>query len=113
MLVFALSSFGLAAIGGLVLASHILRGRLASWFLSLGHALLGAIGLVTLILLLLGGDNSGQRLIAAFALLLAAALGGFFLAAFHLRSKLAPKAVVILHAGLAVIGFLILLSLVL
>lgn len=112
MLVFALSSFGLAAIGGLVLASHILRGRLASWFLSLGHALLGAIGLVTLILLLLGGD-SGQRLIAAFALLLAAALGGFFLASFHLRSKLAPKAVVILHAGLAVIGFLILLSLVL
>ena len=39
------------------------------------------------------------------------ALGGFFLASFHLRGKLAPKGVVVLHAGLAVIGFLTLLSL--
>jgi len=39
-----------------------------------------------------------------------AALGGFFLASFHLRRKLPPKAVVLVHASVAVIGFLTLLS---
>lgn len=110
MLAFAVIIFALAAVGGLVLASQVLRGHLAPWALSLAHALLGAIGLVTLIIILMEGDG-GQRLIAAFALLLVAALGGFFLASFHLRGKLAPKGVVVLHAGLAVIGFLTLLSL--
>ncbi|MBL4723724.1 hypothetical protein [Alloalcanivorax sp.] len=110
MLAFAVIIFALAAVGGLVLASHVLRGRLAPWALSLAHALLGAVGLVTLVIMLMEGD-AGQRLIAAFALLLVAALGGFFLASFHLRGKLAPKGVVVLHAGLAVIGFLTLLSL--
>ena len=110
MLAFAVIIFALAAVGGLVLASHVLRGRLAPRALSLAHALLGAVGLVTLVIMLMEGD-AGQRLIAAFALLLVAALGGFFLASFHLRGKLAPKGVVVLHAGLAVIGFLTLLSL--
>ena len=37
-----------------------------------------------------------------------AALGGFFLASFHARKILPPKGVVVLHAGLAVVGFLLL-----
>jgi hypothetical protein len=46
-------------------------------------------------------------------LLVLAALGGFFLASFHMRKQVAPKAVVLVHAGVAVVGFLTLLSLLL
>jgi hypothetical protein len=112
MLVYAIVLFAIAACGGLILASSVLRGKLAPWALSLGHALLGAAGLVCLILLFLQG-STGSRLSAALALLVLAALGGFFLASYHLRRQLPPKAVVIGHASLAVIGFLTLLSLLL
>lgn len=111
MLNYALLAFAIAAVGGLILAAHVLRGKFASWALSLLHALLGATGLVLLIVQLLQG-SAAQRLLAGFVLLLVAALGGFFLASFHLRKRLPPKAVVLGHAGVAVAGFLTLLSLV-
>lgn len=111
MLTYALVIFAIAAVGGLILAAHVLRGKFAPWALSLLHALLGATGLVLLIAVLLQGA-APQRVIAGFALLLVAALGGFFLASFHLRKQLPPKAVVVIHAGVAVTGFLTLLSLV-
>ncbi|MBS0367316.1 MAG: hypothetical protein JSR67_15995 [Proteobacteria bacterium] len=111
MLNVALIVFAIAAVGGLVLAAHVLRGKFAPWALSLLHALLGATGLVLLIIMLLQG-SAPQRLLAGFVLLLLAALGGFFLASFHLRKQLPPRAVVVVHAAVAVIGFLTLLSLV-
>ncbi|MEZ5538375.1 MAG: hypothetical protein R3E63_00100 [Pseudomonadales bacterium] len=111
MLTYALLVFAVAAVGGLILAAHVLRDRFAPWALSLLHALLGATGLILLIAVLLQGA-APQRVLAAFALFLVAALGGFFLASFHLRKKLPPKAIVIVHAGLAVTGFLTLLSVV-
>lgn len=110
MLNVALIVFAIAALGGLVLAAHVLRGKLAPWALSLLHALLGAAGLVILIVMALQGPVP-QRVLAGLLLLLIAALGGFFLASFHLREQLPPKAVVTLHAGVAVAGFLALLSL--
>ncbi|MGN6671513.1 MAG: hypothetical protein ACTHJ4_08260 [Candidatus Nucleicultricaceae bacterium] len=106
---YTLLIFAIAAIGGLVLASRVLRGKFAPWALSLVHALLGATGLILLITLLLQNSESKQMLIG-FVLLLIAALGGFFLASFHLRKKLPPKAVVVIHASIAVAGFLTLLS---
>jgi hypothetical protein len=112
MLLYAILVFAVAAIGGLVLASSVLRGKLAPWAISVLHALLGASGLVLLILVVLQGAAPG-RLTAALALLVLAALGGFFLASFHLRKQVAPKAVVFVHAGVAVVGFLTLLSLLL
>ena len=112
MLVYAIVLFAIAAVGGLILASSVLRGKLAPWALSLGHALLGAAGLVCLIILFLQGSASSQ-LTAALALLVLAALGGFLLASFHLRKQVPAKGLVIGHAGLAVIGFLTLLSLLL
>ena len=105
----ALIVFAIAAVGGLILAAHVLRGKFAPWALSVLHALLGAAGLVLLIVLLLQGATT-QRVLAGFVLLLVAALGGFFLASFHLRRKLPPKTVVLVHASVAVIGFLTLLS---
>lgn len=112
MLNSALVIFAIAAIGGLILASHVLRGKFAPWALSLLHAVLGAIGLILLIVILAEG-SAAQQVLVSFIFLLIAALGGFFLASFHLRKQLPPKAVVIIHAALAVIGFLTLLSLVL
>lgn len=112
MLTYALIIFAIAAVGGLVLASSVLRGKFAPWVISILHALLGASGLVLLIMTVLQG-TAPARATAALGLLVVAALGGFFLASIHLRGKIAPKAVVFIHAGVAVAGVLTLLSAVL
>lgn len=112
MLTYALLIFAIAAVGGLVLAASVLRGKLAPWALSIVHALLGATGLILLVVIVLKGAASG-RVTAALGLLAVAALGGFYLASIHLRGKVAPKAVVLIHASVAVVGFLTLLSAVL
>lgn len=112
MLTTALLIFAIGALGGLIMAMSVLRGRLAPWALSIAHALLGATGLVILVLVVLQGAAPG-RVTAALGLLVLAALGGFYLASIHLRKKIAPKAVVFIHAGVAVAGFLTLLSAVL
>lgn len=112
MLTYSLIIFAIAAVGGLVLAASVLRGKLAPWALSIVHALLGATGLVLLVIAILQGAAS-SRASAALALLVVAALGGFYLVSFHVRKQIAPKAAVVIHAGVAVTGFLTLLSIVL
>ena len=109
MLNYAIIVFAIAAIGGLVLATHVLRNKFAPWSLSILHAALGATGLILLVALIIQG-NAPQKAMIGFVLLLVAALGGFFLASFHARKKLPPRAVVAIHAGVAVVGFLTLLS---
>ena len=106
MLTYALFAFGIAAIGGLILAASVLRGRLAPWALSLVHAALGATGLALTLLAVLGG--TGGYVPIALGVLVVAALGGFFLASFHLRQQPGPKPVVVIHALAAVLGFLML-----
>lgn len=106
MLNYALISFVVAAVGGLVLAASVLRGKLAPWALSLVHAALGALGLVLTIVAVLQGAPDKATL--ALVILVVAALGGFFLASFHLRKAVAPKPVVVVHALAAVVGVLIL-----
>lgn len=112
MLNYALIVFAIAAVGGLILAASVLRDKFAPWALSVVHALLGATGLVLLIVMLLQ-DGAPQKVLIGFVLLLVAALGGFFLASFHLRKQMPPKAVVVIHAGVAIVGFLTLASLLL
>lgn len=109
MILYAVIAFAVAALGGVVLAAHVLRGKFAPWAISLLHAGLGALGLVLLIVALVQGATS-QPVLIGFVLLLIAALGGFFLASFHVRKRLPPKGVVVIHAGVAVIGFLTVLS---
>lgn len=101
----ALAVFGIAALGGLVMAARIWQGQFAPWALSLLHAALGATGLVLVALLMLRGTGA-QTLAIAFTLLLIAALGGFFLASFHLRQKMPPRVIVAVHAAVAIAGFL-------
>lgn len=111
MLTATLVVFALAAVGGVYLGSRILSKQLAPWAVSGLHALLGATGLVLLVVMYLERPAGAQRMGIALALLVVAALGGFYLASIHVRKEMPPKAVLVLHAGLAVAGFLTLLSL--
>ena len=106
MPMYAVIVFAIAALGGLILASSVLRGKFAPWSLSLVHAGLGAAGLILVLLAILQG--TAGPIATAFVILLIAALGGFYLASLHLRKNIAPKGVVVIHAALAVTGFLIL-----
>ena len=111
MLTYAVIVFAVAALGGLVLASYVLQGRLAPWALSLLHAGLGAIGPLLVIYAAITTGISHAAMIA-LVILVVAALGGFYLASIHLRNQVAPRSVVFIHAGVAVIGFLTLLGVV-
>ena len=106
MLTYAVLVFAIAALGGLILASSVLRGKFAPWSVSLLHAGLGAAGLILVLLAILQG--TAGVVTAAFVIFFIAALGGFYLAFVHLRKKIPPKGVVVIHAVLAVTGFLIL-----
>ena len=109
MLKLAVLIFAIGAVGGLIMANSVLRGRLAPWALSLLHAALGATGLVLTAMVVLQGAEGGQGVVPlALAILVIAALGGFFLASYHARKVPGPKPVVLIHAGAAVVGFLLL-----
>jgi hypothetical protein len=112
MLRIALIVFAIGAIGGMVLASFVLRGRLAPWAVSILHALIGATGIAVLLTAVVQGTGTGRATVA-LGLFVLAALGGFYLAAIHMRGKVAPKAVVLVHASVAVVAFLTLLTAVL
>lgn len=106
MLQGAVIVFAIGALGGLALASFVLRGRLAPWTLSVLHALLGAAGLILTAVVVFGqGEAVPDHAGLALLLLLVAALGGFFLASYHMRRRPGPRSVVLIHAGVAVIGF--------
>ena len=64
MLSSAVIVFAIAAVGGLILAVHVLRDRFAPWLVSILHALLGAAGLVLVLLAVIGGAG-GSLILAA------------------------------------------------
>lgn len=105
----ALVLFALAAVGGLVLASQRLSGKpLPSLPLALVHGGAAASGLIALIVVIANGGAAGGAKVG-LALFLVAALGGFFLFSKHLRQAALPIPVVIVHAIVAVAGFVTLL----
>ncbi len=107
MVLYALIVFGVAALGGVILASKVLRGKTAPWALSVTHALLGATGIIILLVAAASHEWPAQ-LAAALGIFVVAAIGGSYLASFHWRRIPTPKAVVVIHAGLAVTAFIIL-----
>lgn len=109
MTTYALIVFVIAALGGLVMAMKILKGQLAPWALSLLHAALGATGLVLLLFAVVNGP-ANSRVAAALGILVVAALGGFYLASIHARKKVAPTAVVLVHAAVAAVGVVTLIT---
>ncbi len=110
MLINTLIILTITAVGGLFLASKVLTGKLAPWSVSLIHALLGATGLVMLIMIIVN-EGGSDKILAGLVLLFVASLGGFYLAYQHVKGNVASKKVVFIHAGVAVAGFLTLASL--
>lgn len=105
----ALILFAVAAAGGLLLAYLRFTNKPLPMPLALVHGAVAAAGLVALALAVFGPKGSGQTQLA-LGLFLLAALGGFLLFSFHLRKKQLPGTVVIVHAVVAIVAFLILLS---
>lgn len=112
MIIIAVAIFAATAFGGLVLASHIVKNELAPWILSAGHATMGATGLALLAAALAKAPENNTVMLS-LVLFVIAALGGFTLASYHVRKRLPPKGTLVLHAVMAVSGFLVLISLVL
>lgn len=103
MLTIAVVLFLVAALGGIVMAWGIFKGRAPRAWLVLAHGVLAASALV-LALLVAYAPGAMHVLTYGVAVLVLAALGGFFLLSFQLRGKRHPLPVVALHALLAVAG---------
>lgn len=101
--------FAITATIGVTLALQVLRGRMVPWLYSLTHALFGATGLVLLYVYITMTVGVSAWTLLALSLFLFVAFAGFFLASFHLRGKVPPPVFVLIHAGLAVTAFVLLL----
>ena len=102
--------FAVAAVIGLTMALDVFKGQNPKTASAVLHGLFAATGLVLLIVAVCVKGAVGPAK-WALILFLIAALGGFYLAlGFHARKKQVPANVVVVHASVAVIGFLILLA---
>ncbi len=100
--------FALAALGGIVMAIMRFRGRPTMPLgLAVLHGLLAAAGLVVLIWAVFGHGLAAK---ASLGLFVIAALGGFVLFAFQLRQKAIPVGVMVVHAIVAVVAFVLLIA---
>lgn len=108
-LTYAAILFALGALGGLYMAMLSFQGKSLPVAVAALHGLLGASGLVLLIVGVLAGMGGGTARIALIVLIVAA-LGGFYLLTFHIKKQRHPKAVIVIHALVAVIGFLTLVT---
>lgn len=108
MLLYSLSLFAFAAIGGVIMvALRLRRGENPPLGLAVVHGLAAASGLVVLLAATAQAGFSGPSSWSA-GLLVIAALGGFVLFGTHLRDRLIGVPLVVTHAGVAVLGFLVL-----
>ena len=108
-LIYAAVLFALGALGGLFMAVLAFQGKSLPVPVAALHGILGAAGLVLLIVGVMAGMGDGLARIALI-ILIVAALGGFYLLSFHIKKQKHPKAVIVIHALVAVIGFLTLLT---
>jgi hypothetical protein len=109
MLVAAVGCFAVAALGGIALAYLHLSQKKASLGLAALHGLLAVAGVVTLLICISKG-GADKLLTVALALFVVAALGGLVLFAQHLRARPLPVPILLIHALVAVGGFLTLLA---
>ena len=105
----ALVVFALAALGGVTMAVIRFRGaERPPTGLALLHGAAAAAGIIVLIVGMMSMSNPAQARTALVFFILAA-LGGCYLFAQHVQKRALPIPVILLHALVAVIGFLILL----
>jgi len=112
MLTTSILLFLVAATGGIVMAVRIFKNTYPPLAVALAHGGVAALALLVA-LVLATAPGAPQILKTGVGVLILAALGGFFLFSFQLRGKPHPKAVVVLHALLAVggVGCLVLAAL--
>lgn len=102
----ALVLFALAAVGGVVLAVIRFRGQpYPPLGLALVHGAAAAAALIALIVAVAPGEAPSSAT-TALVLFLVAAAGGFYLFFQHLKKVALPLWVVVVHALVAVAGFL-------
>lgn len=107
---FAILLFGLAALGGLVMAYQVLRGRDRPWsWLAMGHGFLAAAGLTLLVYATAMGGVSSLVNVGLVVLLAAAAGGAALALKYHVRMLPLSRPLVLGHAALAVVGFVLVL----
>jgi hypothetical protein len=105
----ALVLFAIAALGGVTMAVIRFRGaERPPTGLALLHGAFAAAGIIVLIVAMLSTPNPAQAR-TALVLFIVAALGGFYLFAQHVQKRALPIPIILVHALIAVIGFLILL----
>jgi hypothetical protein len=104
----AAALFVLGALGGIGLLVLRLRGSNPPLGFAVVHGLAAAAGLVTLAVAVYGDGLAGAPR-NAFYFFLAAALGGFVLVSIHLRGRLLPIPLILVHGALAATGLVILL----
>lgn len=103
--------FAVAAVGGAAMAAMRLQGReLPPLWLALVHGVVAASGLGALIYSIAISATAPKSSLAAAAGFVVAALGGFVLFGFfHLKQKALPIPVMLVHATVAVVSFVVLL----
>jgi len=104
MLLTSVILFGIAALGGLVLAVRKERPLP----IAIVHGLVAAAGLVCLIIGVIQGA-AGSLPLVALILLVIAALGGFILFAMDLRRRPLFKGLILVHGLLAVVAEVLLI----
>jgi glucose uptake protein GlcU len=101
--------FAIAAVGGVIMALIRFSGRdYPPAALAVIHGLFAAAGLIALLLVAFGaGVASSMR--TALLLFVIAALGGFWLLSYHVKRRALPIPLMVIHALVAVIAFIILI----
>jgi hypothetical protein len=104
------TAFGLmtiAALGGVVMALKRFSAHInpPSW-LAMLHGLLAAAGLTLLLYFACVATLPGLAYIAILAFLLAAAVGAYLNLRYHANGTVLPAGVVVMHALVAVVGYL-------
>ncbi len=103
----AITLFALAAVAGATLAYTRIVKKDVNLPVAVVHGILAATALVLLIMAVT--KMGGTGLTAALIVFLIAAVGGFTLLSFHLRMRPMPVPLVLIHGGVAVAAFVILL----
>ena len=108
-MILALILFGVAAAGGLLLVFLRVTNKPLPMPLALVHGAVAAAGIAALALSVFG-SGAPERAHLALGLFVLAALGGFVLFSFQLRKKQLPMGIIMVHALVAIVAFLILLG---
>ena len=106
MLYAIIGLFAIAAIIGILILKNWLTSAETGRETVYAHGIFAALGLVLLIVAALQAGNN--KLMTSVILFVIAAIGGFYMFIRDLKGKFSPTAVAIIHALLAVAGFLFL-----